>query len=72
MDIVDEMLGMARDPATFTKDDLAEMVMLAATEIIKLRQFPPIWVKQAQLNGARRVKRAASRKDMAGDGQRLR
>ncbi|MEI5680188.1 MULTISPECIES: hypothetical protein [unclassified Mesorhizobium] len=59
MDIVEEMLGMARDPATFTKDDLAEMVLLAATEIIKLRQFPPIWVKQAQASAPRRVRRAA-------------
>lgn len=59
MDIVDEMLGMARDPATFTKDDLAEMVLVAATEIIKLRQFPPIWVKQAGTTGSRRIKRAA-------------
>lgn len=44
-DIVDEMLGMAKDPETFTKEDMAEMVLLAATEIIRLREFPPVWVR---------------------------
>lgn len=45
LDIVDEMLGMAKDPEPFTKEDMAEMVLLAATEIIRLREFPPVWVK---------------------------
>ncbi|RUM98334.1 hypothetical protein EET67_06755 [Pseudaminobacter arsenicus] len=44
-DIVDEMLCMAKDPETFTKEDMAEMVLLAATEIIRLREFPPVWVR---------------------------
>lgn len=47
-DIVDEMLGMARDPTPFTREDMAEMVLLAATEIIKLREFPPIWVRNRE------------------------
>ncbi|TKT69626.1 hypothetical protein [Aquamicrobium sp. LC103] len=42
-DIVEELLQMAKDPASFTKDDLAEMVLVAATEIIKLRSFPSPW-----------------------------
>lgn len=45
VDIVDEMLDMAKDPEPFTKEDMAEMVLLAATEIIRLREFPPVWVK---------------------------
>jgi hypothetical protein len=41
IDIVDEMLGMAKEPATFSQDDLAEMIIVAATEIIKLREIVP-------------------------------
>jgi hypothetical protein len=37
-DIVAELLEMAKDPDAFSKTDLGEMVLLAATEIIKLRQ----------------------------------
>ncbi|MET0599874.1 MAG: hypothetical protein ABWZ57_18625 [Mesorhizobium sp.] len=37
-DIVAELLDMAKDPDAFTKADLGEMILLAATEIIKLRQ----------------------------------
>jgi hypothetical protein len=44
-DIVDEMLGMVKDPDPFTKEDMAEMVLLAATEIMRLREFPPVWVR---------------------------
>lgn len=51
VDIVDEMLGMAKDPEPFTKEDMVEMVLLAATEIIRLREFPPIWVKNAAVSG---------------------
>lgn len=42
-DIVDEMLGMAKEPAEFSKDDLADMILVAATEIMKLREsaHPP-------------------------------
>jgi hypothetical protein len=47
VDIVDEMLDMARNPDPFSKEDMAEMVLLAATEIIRLREFPPVWVKNA-------------------------
>lgn len=43
IDIVDELLNLAKDPSLFTTDDMAELVMVAATEIIKLRQFPPVW-----------------------------
>lgn len=41
-DIVDEMLDMAKEPDAFSKDDLADMIMVAATEIIKLRETMPI------------------------------
>lgn len=57
VDIVEEMLGMAKDPEPFSKQDMAEMVLLAATEIIRLREFPPVWVKTAAVSG-----RSAARK----------
>lgn len=58
LDIVEEMLGMAKDPDPFTKEDMAEMVLLAATEIIRLREFPPIWVED---RAARRPSSAGRR-----------
>lgn len=57
VDIVDEMLGMAKDPEPFTKEDMAEMVLLAATEIIRLREFPPVWVKNMDKTGRRRERK---------------
>jgi hypothetical protein len=38
-DILDELLNMAKKPDDFTKSDLGEMILVAATEIIRLRQF---------------------------------
>lgn len=57
VDIVDEMLGMAKDPEPFTKEDMAEMVLLAATEIIRLREFPPVWVKNMDKTGRHRERK---------------
>jgi hypothetical protein len=42
LDIVDRLLGMAKEPDHFTKDDLGEMILVAATELIKLRGFGPL------------------------------
>ena len=39
LDMVDELLGMAKELYRFTKDDLGDMILVAATEIIKLREF---------------------------------
>jgi hypothetical protein len=39
IDVVDELLGLARDPEPFSKDDMAEIALVAATEIIKLRRY---------------------------------
>ena len=52
IDIVEELLGMAKDPAPFSKNDMAELVLVAATEIIKLRQFPPVWLAAAERSGS--------------------
>jgi hypothetical protein len=38
VDLVEELLGMAKEPDRFTRADLGEMVLVAATEIIKLRE----------------------------------
>jgi hypothetical protein len=38
-DVVDELLVLARDPAPFSKDELAEIALVAATEIMKLRGY---------------------------------
>jgi hypothetical protein len=39
IDVVDELLGLARDPEPFSKDDMAEIALVAATEIMKLRRY---------------------------------
>jgi hypothetical protein len=39
LDVVDELLGMAQEPDQFSKGDLGDMILVAATEIIKLRGF---------------------------------
>jgi hypothetical protein len=41
-DLVDELLSMAKEPDHFTRTDLGEMILIAATEIIKLREFGPL------------------------------
>jgi hypothetical protein len=41
-DLVDELLSMAKEPDHFTRSDLGEMILVAATEIIKLREFGPL------------------------------
>jgi hypothetical protein len=41
-DLVDELFSMAKDPDHFTCADLGEMILIAATEIIKLREFGPL------------------------------
>ena len=38
IDLVEELLGMAREPDQFARADLGEMILVAATEIIKLRE----------------------------------
>jgi hypothetical protein len=38
IDLVEELLGIAKQPDHFTKADLGEMILVAATEIIKLRE----------------------------------
>jgi hypothetical protein len=40
-DLVDELLRMAKEPDHFTRADLGEMILVAATEILKLREFGP-------------------------------
>jgi hypothetical protein len=37
-DLVDELLGMAKDPESFSKPRMGEAILVAATEIMKLRQ----------------------------------
>ncbi|MEP9372649.1 hypothetical protein [Mesorhizobium sp. KR1-2] len=39
IDVVEELLGLARDPEPFSKDDMAEIALVAATEIMKLRRY---------------------------------
>jgi hypothetical protein len=41
-DLVEELLSMAKEPDQFTRADLAEMILVAATEILKLREFGPL------------------------------
>lgn len=41
-DLVDELLSMAKEPDHFTRADLGEMILIAATEILKLRGFGPL------------------------------
>ena len=47
LDVVEELLVLARDPEPFTRDDLAEIAMFAATEIIKLRRYDA-WLERPQ------------------------
>ena len=42
LDLVDELLDIAKDPERFSKLEMAEMILVAATEIIKLRSFNEI------------------------------
>jgi hypothetical protein len=37
--LTEELLDMARHPESFSKLDLGEMLMVAATEILKLQEF---------------------------------
>jgi hypothetical protein len=37
--LTDELLDMARRPESFSKFDLGEMLLVAATEILKLQEF---------------------------------
>ena len=39
LDFVDELLNIAKDPEQFSKPEMGEMMLVAATEIIKLRSF---------------------------------
>jgi hypothetical protein len=39
LDFVDELLNMAKEPDSFSKSELGEMILVAATEILKLRDF---------------------------------
>jgi hypothetical protein len=38
-DFVDELLNMAKKPDSFSQFELGEMILVAATEILKLREF---------------------------------
>jgi hypothetical protein len=40
-DFVDELLNMAKQPDSFSKSELGEMILVAATEIIKMRELYP-------------------------------
>jgi hypothetical protein len=42
LDIVDELLGIAKEPDHVTKDDLGDRILVAAIEIMKLRGFGPL------------------------------
>lgn len=46
IDVVEELLGLARDPEPFSKDDMAEIALVAATEIMKLRRYDT-WPKRS-------------------------
>ena len=49
-DFVDELLNMAKQPDSFSKFELGEMILVAATEIIKLReQYPRKKIVSRQL-----------------------
>jgi hypothetical protein len=37
--LLDELLEMAKLPAAFSKSELGDMLLVAATEIIKLQEF---------------------------------
>ena len=40
-DFVDELLNMAKTPDSFSKFELGEIILVAATEIMKLREQRP-------------------------------
>jgi hypothetical protein len=40
-DFVDELLNMAKQPDSFSKSELGEMILVAATEIINMRVLYP-------------------------------
>ena len=42
LDFVDELLDIAKDPERFSKPEMGEMILVAATEIIKLRSLNEI------------------------------
>jgi len=39
IDVVEELLGLAKNPEPFSKDDMVEIALVAATEIMKLRRY---------------------------------
>ena len=41
-DFVEELLNMAKQPDSFSKFELGEIILVAATEIIRLREQYPI------------------------------
>ncbi|NGO50256.1 hypothetical protein [Allomesorhizobium camelthorni] len=55
LDMVDELLGMAKEPDQFTKDDLGDMILVAATEIMKLRGFGSLTNPSAKAAKRRRL-----------------
>jgi hypothetical protein len=40
-DFVDELLNMAKQPDSFSKSELGDMILVAATEIMKMRELYP-------------------------------
>jgi len=49
-DFVDELLNMAKQPDSFSKFELGEMILVAAKEIMKLReQYPRPKIAARQL-----------------------
>jgi hypothetical protein len=69
-DLVDELFSMAKEPDQYTRADLGEMILIAATEIIKLREFGPLThsFADAALSRTERGERRPSRG--AGDDRR--
>ncbi|PSJ59324.1 hypothetical protein [Pseudaminobacter soli (ex Li et al. 2025)] len=51
-DVVDELLVLAKDPAPFSQDELAEIALVAATEIMKLRGYQAGSVRSARRRSA--------------------
>jgi hypothetical protein len=49
LDIVDELLGIAKEPDHFTNDDLGDIILVAATEIMRLRGFGSLTIPFAKL-----------------------
>jgi hypothetical protein len=44
--LLDELLEMAKLPDAFSKSELGNMLLVAATEIIKLQEFGPAPIPQ--------------------------